>query len=79
MLLSTSFEHVRMGHCLALGVLPKFALHPNLNFVITSLIEASKITQHTSKWAESRRDAVKALTSVADTMADNIGHGTVLY
>lgn len=64
-----------MGHCLALGNLPKFTLQPNLDFVIKALIESTEITANTLKWAESRRDAVKALTSVAVTMADNIGKG----
>ncbi|XP_050312705.1 tubulin-specific chaperone D [Anthonomus grandis grandis] len=63
----------RMGHALALGSLPKHILHPNLDVVISALIGASTITAATIKWAESRRDAVKALTSVVTTMSDEIG------
>ncbi|CAG9860286.1 unnamed protein product [Phyllotreta striolata] len=72
-LLNTSSEQSRMGYCLALGALPKPILERNLDLIITSLIKSIEITPSTLKWAESRRDAVKALTSVALTMADSIG------
>ncbi|KAJ8964287.1 hypothetical protein NQ317_014583 [Molorchus minor] len=71
--LSTTNQVTRMGHALALGVLPKFMLQPNLNNIIFSLIESTIITPATVKWAESRRDAVKALTSICATMASDIG------
>ncbi|KAG5900138.1 hypothetical protein JTB14_012811 [Gonioctena quinquepunctata] len=65
-LLSTNSEHIRMGHSLALGALPKFMLKLHFDLVVSSLIEASAITPNTLKWAESRRDAIKALTSIAE-------------
>jgi hypothetical protein len=39
-----------------------------LHVVIVALIQCSKITESTAKWAESRRDALKALTSVCHTV-----------
>ncbi|KAJ8961404.1 hypothetical protein NQ318_014649 [Aromia moschata] len=72
-LLSTTNQVNRMGHALALGVLPKFILQPNLDYIIVSLIESTIITPVSQKWAESRRDAVKALTSISTTMAAEIG------
>ncbi|CAH1996514.1 unnamed protein product [Acanthoscelides obtectus] len=70
---ATTVQAHRMGHCLALGALPKFVLAPNYDFIVTSLIEATVIELATVKWAESRRDAVKALTSIANTMSDHLG------
>ncbi|CAH1175633.1 unnamed protein product [Phaedon cochleariae] len=72
-LLSHSNEHTRMGFGLALGCLPKFVLLGNFDEVVSALMEASKITPNTAKWAESRRDSVKALSSVSRTMAENLG------
>ncbi|XP_018565799.1 tubulin-specific chaperone D [Anoplophora glabripennis] len=71
--LSTTSQIARMGHALALGVLPKFMLQPNLEFVIVSLIESTLITPVSQKWAEGRRDSVKALTSISTTMSVEIG------
>ncbi|XP_066141125.1 tubulin-specific chaperone D [Euwallacea fornicatus] len=64
----------RMGHALALGSLPKHILRPNFRFVVDSLINCTKISTATAKWAESRRDGVKALTAIVSTMADEIGN-----
>lgn len=64
----------RMGHALALGSLPKHVLRSHFQFVTEALIDASKISVATAKWAEGRRDAIKGLTSVVSTMADEIGN-----
>lgn len=74
-IVSTNNQVSRMGHCLALGSLPKFALLPNLEVVITSLVETTYMDPQTVKWAEARRDAVKALTSIALTLKEHIGKG----
>jgi len=50
------------------GSFPKFMLDEQLNVVIVALIQCSKITELTTKWSESRRDALKALTSVCRTV-----------
>ncbi|VEN50767.1 unnamed protein product [Callosobruchus maculatus] len=71
---ATTVQAHRMGHCLALGALPKFILVSNFDFIVTSLIEATAIVPATVKWAESRRDAVKALTSIANTMSEHLGN-----
>ena len=39
-----------------------------LHVVIVALIQCAKITESTAKWSESRRDALKALTSVCHTV-----------
>ena len=50
------------------GSFPKFVLDERLHVVIVALIQCSKITESTAKWSESRRDALKALTSVCRTV-----------
>ena len=78
-LASTSQQEVRMGHALALGALPKFMLTSHLSSVIGALVQAAQITPITSKWAESRRDSIKALAGLAVTMADEIGEGREVW
>lgn len=74
-LLSVNTEVSRIGHALALGALPKFMLQGHLENIINSLIHSLTITTETAKWAESRRDAVKAIASICVTMTDSIGTG----
>lgn len=74
-LASTNFQVNRMGHALAVGCLPAFMLKPHLADIIKGLIEATAITALTLKWAESRRDAIKALTSICVTLEDEIKSG----
>lgn len=62
--LSASNETIRMGHALALGLLPDFMLKGETEKIILSLITCASITEHTKKWAESRKEAVNALTSI---------------
>lgn len=66
-------QSTRMGHALALGSLPKHMLQSHFQFVTDALINASKISVSTAKWAEGRRDAIKGLSSVVTTMADEVG------
>ncbi|KAL4707948.1 hypothetical protein ACJJTC_013739, partial [Scirpophaga incertulas] len=58
---------LRMGFARAVGSLPKFMLSEQLPMVVQSLIDCSKVTETTQKWAESRRDAVLGLTEVCQT------------
>lgn len=58
---------LRMGYSRAVGALPKFLLTEHLPMVIRSLIECTKVTEATQKWAEARRDAVIGLTEVCQT------------
>ncbi|XP_044262327.1 tubulin-specific chaperone D [Tribolium madens] len=69
----TSQQEVRMGHALALGALPKFVLGANLGIIIDALIGTSQVNHLTAKWAESRRDSIKALTLLIETMSDDLG------
>lgn len=76
------WEFVRIGYVSAIGVLPKFILEPNLSDVLTTLITHSLVPtdQQTflrkvvfdgpavANWSEARRDCVKALTNVIQTV-----------
>lgn len=70
---SVNTEVMRMGHALALGSLPKFMLKDDLSSILETLISVTYITSETLKWAESRRDAVKAITSICVTLDEDIG------
>ncbi|KAI5644464.1 tubulin-specific chaperone D [Phthorimaea operculella] len=59
---------LRMGYARAIGQLPKYILSEHLANVIRSLIDCTKVTESTQKWAEARRDAVLGLTDVCTTM-----------
>lgn len=73
---SVNLELNRMGHALALGALPKFILQShNLHFILNSLFESTLIQPTTLKWAESRRDSIRAITSICTTMSEEIGNG----
>ncbi|XP_022919826.2 tubulin-specific chaperone D [Onthophagus taurus] len=71
-ILSPSCTQVsRMGHSLALGVLPFFIVKQYYQEIIKALIESTLITPATAKWAESRRDSIKALTSICVTLKED--------
>lgn len=79
------WEFVRMGYVSAIGVLPKFMLVPRLHEVFILLIAHSltpsdrkeffideRLTEesHTvNNWSEARRDSVKALSNVIQTIS----------
>ncbi|KAG7308254.1 hypothetical protein JYU34_006933 [Plutella xylostella] len=58
---------LRMGYAKAIGSLPKFVLSDSCAHVIRSLIECTKVSPPTAKWAEARRDAALALSAVLQT------------
>lgn len=71
-------ETVRMGYVGAIGALPKFMLVQDLDAVLEVLIRHSLLpdpsrgeNQIVLKWSEARREAVKALTSVVETIGFN--------
>lgn len=70
-----NIQIIRMGHSLALGSLPAFMLKSHVGEVIDGLIESTVITRATHKWAESRRDSIKALTSICVTLEDHFAKG----
>eukprot|EP00092_Neocalanus_flemingeri_P020394 GFUD01022092.1.p1 GENE.GFUD01022092.1~~GFUD01022092.1.p1 ORF type:complete len:1159 (+),score=370.35 GFUD01022092.1:112-3588(+) len=70
-------EMVRRGFSSALGVLPGSILRGKEEEVIHALIKCSKITEGTEKWAEARRDAVKALGCVVCTAQGWLSHQLV--
>lgn len=74
---SETCQITRMGHALGLGVLPNFMLKINLDEIINSLIKSTCITMETLKWAESRRDSIKALTSICLTLEMEIDTGMI--
>ncbi|XP_052740499.1 tubulin-specific chaperone D [Bicyclus anynana] len=61
-------QFLRMGYARALGALPKFVLAEQMQLVIQSLIDCTKVTEVTLTWAEARRDAVVGLTEVCQTL-----------
>lgn len=72
-------EHIRMGFVLAVGAMPKFMLLPFIDEVIAKLIELSLVPKESEvkaaglnpiilNWSESRRDSVKSLGSVINTI-----------
>ncbi|GLG98265.1 Tubulin-specific chaperone D [Gryllus bimaculatus] len=66
--LTANNETTRMGFALAIGSLPDFILKGQLHIVLPALITCTQVTETTVKWAESRRDALKALVSVCTTV-----------
>ncbi|CAB3237106.1 unnamed protein product [Arctia plantaginis] len=58
---------LRMGYARAVGSLPKFVLTEHLPVVVKALIQCTRVTDSTQKWAEARRDAVIGLTEVCQT------------
>ncbi|KAL0271366.1 UNVERIFIED_CONTAM: hypothetical protein PYX00_008475 [Menopon gallinae] len=66
--LSSLNQTARLGFSSAIGNLPKFMLADKINDLIPALLECMKVTEYTYKWAESRRDATKALISVVSTV-----------
>lgn len=61
-------QTARLGFAMAIGNFPKFMLLGKLNELISALLETLKITEFTLKWAESRRDSIKALISIVSTV-----------
>lgn len=51
-----------------IGALPRYVLQEHLPLTIASLIECAQITEQTLKWSESRRDAMKGLTNLCQTV-----------
>ncbi|KAF5295539.1 hypothetical protein FQR65_LT10402, partial [Abscondita terminalis] len=66
--LESPVQVIRMGHALALGAMPAFMLGPYLERTIKALLKTLIITKDTLKWAECRKDALKALSSIFVTM-----------
>lgn len=56
----------RQGFSHALGKLPHAILQENFSPVLESLLHCSQIQPETSLWAESRRDAIGAITSILE-------------
>ncbi|KAK2172898.1 hypothetical protein NP493_921g01087 [Ridgeia piscesae] len=65
--LTSKTQTTRIGFALAFGAMPKFMLEGRVQEVMSSLVEASRLTEKEEKWVESRRSAVKALTSLYRT------------
>ncbi|RUS69826.1 hypothetical protein EGW08_022413 [Elysia chlorotica] len=73
--LKSSNEATRQGHSLALGALPKVMVKGQLKRIFAGLIEVTQVTPKDEKMAEARRDGVKALASLCQTVGvDQAGH-----
>lgn len=66
--LSCLNQTARLGYASAIGNLPRFMILGKMNELIPALLESLKITEYTLKWAESRRDSIKALVSIVSTV-----------
>ncbi len=53
--------HCRIGYSLALGAFPRFFLLNKLDQILERLMDACKINEKESKWAQARGDAVKSI------------------
>lgn len=62
--LSSNHMMERIGYSLALGALPSSVLNNYILLILTGLINCTKISRLTIKWAESRRDAIIAITKI---------------
>lgn len=62
--LSSNHMMERIGYSLALGSLPPSFMNTYILIILTNLINCTKITRPTIKWAESRRDAIIAITNI---------------
>ena len=82
-------EHVRMGYVLAIGAMPKFILQHSVHHIVDQLIELALVPDEIEirrngqnpiilTWSEARRDSVKALAHVVQTLSfDNLDPGTL--
>lgn len=66
--LKSSNEPTRQGHSLALGALPKVMVKGQLERILMGLIEETRVTQKEEKMAEARRDGVKAIANLCQTV-----------
>jgi len=62
--LSSNNMMERIGFSLALGSLPSSFMNAYIVLILKGLIDCTKITRLTIKWAESRKDAVIAITNI---------------
>ncbi len=58
----------RRGFTQAIGNLPGFVLRGRLDMILPALINRCKISSETEKWAEGRRDTVKAINSIVKSL-----------
>lgn len=72
-------EHIRSGFVLAIGALPSFMVLPTIDEVLVKLIELSLVPKEAEVkaaglnpiilvWSESRRDSVKSIGSIINTI-----------
>lgn len=61
-------QQARVGNALALGSMPRFLLTVSLSQVIKQLCVCARITDKTLQWAESRKNALAALSLVSATV-----------
>ena len=73
-------ELIRRGHCMALGALPSSQLAGRLDDILPALIDCTMVKNPAEeKWAESRRDAVRAITNIVKTFGVVKGNDGELF
>ncbi|KAJ8318891.1 hypothetical protein KUTeg_003982 [Tegillarca granosa] len=71
--LKSAQEINRKGYALALGALPKFKVHGKLKEILDGLINASKIKENKTSFAEARSDALKSIARLCKTVGVQTG------
>lgn len=66
--LKSSVETTRMGYSQAIGAMPGFFIKGKLRSILQGLMKTTEITEKEMTWAESRREALKALNSICNTV-----------
>ncbi|KAL2712079.1 tubulin-specific chaperone D [Vespula squamosa] len=69
--LKSSSQVVRIGFAQAVGHFPLFIKKARVKDIIEALIECTRISDDTLKWAESRKEALHSLTMIIQTLNVN--------
>ncbi|KAF7380514.1 hypothetical protein HZH68_016379 [Vespula germanica] len=69
--LKSSSQVVRIGFAQAVGHFPLFIKKARVKDIIEALIECTRISDDTLKWAESRKEALHSLTMIIQTLNIN--------
>ncbi|XP_014219000.1 tubulin-specific chaperone D [Copidosoma floridanum] len=73
--LQSSSQTVRIGFAEAIGYFPVNVLKEKGEDIFKKLMQCSCITKDTTLWAESRRDAIRSLTKLSETLG--LEHTTI--
>ncbi|KAM0725367.1 Tubulin-specific chaperone D [Formica fusca] len=66
--LRSNHQPIRIGFAQAIGHFPLFVIRERVKDIIEALIACTHISENTSKWAESRKEALHSLTMILQTL-----------